>query len=652
MNPSATPARARPGLAVLVALARLRFLVILGVIGLAITQRDRLVAWYEKATRPAAVPDAATTDVEYYCPMHPQIVRDNDREKCPICFMPLSKRKKSEATDEALPAGTVASVQLSPYRVVLAGVRTAPVGWVPLHREITTVGTVEFDERALRSVSARFKARIDQLFVNQTGQAVNKGDPLASVYSPDLVVTIQNLLDARKANNADQEANARNRLALWGVEPDQIDEILKAGKPVTHLTVRSPITGHVIKKYPREGQYVDEGALLFDVADLSTVWVQAQFYEEDIAFLPRGAHDPKTGLPDRPLPVEATTRGRPGETFTGKLSFVFPHVDPDSRTLTARFDLANPDHELRPGMTATVRLRVEGDELPKLPSGKRVRVEGGKVLAVPEAAVIDTGRQQVVYRESLPNTFDGVLVELGPKLTGADGVAYFPVLAGLRPGDSVAVGGAFLIDAETRLNPAAGSIYIGGSGPGGQGTPARPSTPEDTDAKVTAALGKLPPEDRVLAAAQKTCPVLPENRLGSMGVPIKLILDGQPVFVCCPGCVDEARSDPAKYRKRADELRSKGPSAPAPPRLSKEEEKIRSALSKLSPADRALAETQKICPVTDEPLGVMGTPVKVMVKGRPVFVCCKGCDQEALDKPDETLRKVDERKANAEPKKK
>src|SRR5205823_7424511 len=134
-------------LAVLVPLARLRFLLILGLIGLAITRWDWLVARYEKAHRPADAPGEATGDVEYYCPMHPAIVRDNNKEKCPICFMPLSKRTKGEAGEEALPAGTVARVQLSPYRVVLAGVRTSPIDFRPLHREITTVGTVEFDER-------------------------------------------------------------------------------------------------------------------------------------------------------------------------------------------------------------------------------------------------------------------------------------------------------------------------------------------------------------------------------------------------------------------------------------------------------------------------------------------------------------------------
>src|SRR5262245_1365698 len=220
-----TPTTSRsPWLAVLIPLARLRFLVILGVIGVAIAKWDWLVAAYEKRFRPADH-DHAATDVEYFCPMHPTVVRDNNKEKCPICFMPLSKRNKGEATDEALPAGTVARVQLSPYRVVLAGVRTGPVGYQELHREITTVGTVEFDERGLKNVSARFKARIEKLFVNQTGQMVRKGDPLASLYSADLVVTVQNLLDARRGNNSDGEKIARDRLTLWGIDADQIDEI-------------------------------------------------------------------------------------------------------------------------------------------------------------------------------------------------------------------------------------------------------------------------------------------------------------------------------------------------------------------------------------------------------------------------------------------
>src|SRR5262249_18325969 len=162
----------------------------------------------------------------------------------------------------------------------------------------------------------------------------------------------------------------------------------------------------------------------------------------------------------KPLAASAIVRGRPGEKFEGKLTFVFPHVDPETRTLTVRFDVDNPEHELRPGMTATVHLRVGPADL-KDAVGGRLRVKGGNVLAVREASVIDTGRQKIVYREVMQNTFDGVTVELGPRLTGPAGEPYFPVLKGLEPGDRVAAAGSFLIDAETRLNPAAGSIYVG-----------------------------------------------------------------------------------------------------------------------------------------------------------------------------------------------
>ena len=326
------------------------------------------MAYYDKLWPPRGEA-VASSDVEYYCPMHPTIVRDNNREKCPICFMPLAKRKKGQITDEALPAGTVARVQLSPYRIVLAGVRTAPVGYHALHKEITTVGTVEFNERELYKVSARFKARIDRLYVNETGRTVSKGEPLASLYSPDLVVTVQNLLDARRANDADSEKVNRDRLGLWGIDAEQIDRIVKAGKPITHITIRSPIDGHVIKKYPLEGQYVNEGDPLFDVVDLSTVWVQAQLYEDDLAYIPKDAYDAKTGLPRKTLAVEAMSRARPGEPFHGQLTFFYPHLDPDSRTLTVRFELANPDHQLRPGMTTTVRLRIAGDDLPRVSGG-------------------------------------------------------------------------------------------------------------------------------------------------------------------------------------------------------------------------------------------------------------------------------------------
>src|SRR5262249_38102067 len=163
--------------------------------------------------------------------------------------------------------------QLTPYRVALAGIQTAEIGYQPLKKEIRTVGFVEFDERRLARITARVKGRIDKLYVNVTGQMVHQHDPVADVYSPDLVVTVQNLLNAKSSGNPVLEPMARDRLKLWGIADDQIKEILKTGKPVTHVTIRSPITGHVIKKYQVEGESVEEGARLFDVADLSTVWI-------------------------------------------------------------------------------------------------------------------------------------------------------------------------------------------------------------------------------------------------------------------------------------------------------------------------------------------------------------------------------------------
>ncbi|MBL8800181.1 MAG: efflux RND transporter periplasmic adaptor subunit, partial [Planctomycetia bacterium] len=515
---------------ILVKLARLRFIGILFAIGLVIVKWDTLVAYYEKWTRAAAEQRAASSDTEFYCPMHPSVIRDNPKDKCPICFMPLSKRKKGESSDEALPAGIVNRVQLSPYRVVLAGIQTWKVDYLPLSKEITTVGYVEFNERRLTQVAARVKGRLDKLFVNQTGQMVHAGDELATLYSPELLVIVQNVVDSKRSGNTDLMRIARDRLQLLGISDDQIDEIVKTGKANTPLKIRSPIDGHVIKKYVKEGQYVDEGMPLYEVADLSTVWIQAQLYEDDIAFLQDEHSQSKTKKTDG-MPIRATTRAFPAESFQGALSFVHPHVDPDTRTLTVRFELDNPGHKLRPGMSATVKLNVPPRQLalfakkaaeewsmesavemlastlgatarpvmftglrPLLTeSGKQALLHRGLVLAVPESAVIDTGSQQIVYREESPGTYEGVKVELGPRMSGPEDVTYYPVIRGLESGDVVVTAGSFLVDAETRLNPAAGSIYFGGTGlnkDSQSSATVRPSTPDDEEVKVKAVLAR------------------------------------------------------------------------------------------------------------------------------------------------------------------
>jgi RND family efflux transporter MFP subunit len=617
-------------------LARLRFVAILTLLGLAIVQWEVLTGYYEKWTYSKSEAISADADVEFYCPMHPTIVRDNNEEPCPICFMPLAKRKKGGAGSAPLPAGVVSRVQLSPYRVVLAGVRTIPVSYVPLTKQITTVGTVEFDERKLKHVAARVKGRIDHLTVNQTGQRVRKGDELARLYSPDLVVTAQNFIDARRSGNAELEHIARERLLLWGLEADQIDQIAASGRSPHQIVIRSPTDGYIIKKYQIEGRYVDEGSPLYDVVDLSTIWIQAQIYEDDLAFLPKGYADQ---LAAKRWPVVVTVSAYPGQEFAGVLSFVYPHLDQISRTLTVRAELNNISEHLKPGMTATVKLLLPASQLKSQQDlVARWQYDGDRVLAVPEECVIDTGSAQLVYREESPGVYDAVRVELGPRLNGPEGLVYFPVLAGLQAGETIVAAGAFLIDAETRLNPAAASIYIGGTGSGKAASTVRPSALADPAENISAMFAKLPPADRALAQAQTYCAVRQTNQLGSMGVPVKIVLHGQAVFLCCSGCIEQAKANPENTLQQAEQLRRK--SAPAPS-AHPEEDEIQKALAKMSPNERRLAERQRYCPISHERLGSMGVPVLLHLQGKTVFVCCNSCVSRAQATATEVLRIVE-----------
>ncbi|HVX14230.1 MAG TPA: efflux RND transporter periplasmic adaptor subunit [Pirellulales bacterium] len=655
---------------ILVKLARLRFIGILALIGIVITQWDTLVAYFDRYTRSIEAATVPSSDVEWFCPMHPAVVRDNGKEKCPICFMPLSKRKKGDTHEQALPPGVVNRVQLSPYRVVLAGVGTAAVDYLSLNKQVAAVGFIEFNERGQRQVSARVKGRIDKLYVNATGEMVDEGDVLAEIYSPDLYSGMRELLLAAKGGSKEMTASSRERLRLLGISDDQLDELLASGKANTHLKIRSPISGHVIEKYVVEGQYVDEGSPLYDVADLSTVWIQAQVYEEDFPFLPQAQiHKPLPPESRDGMIVTATSRAFPNEPFLGTLSFVYPHVDEATRTVTIRCELNNPQHKLRPGTTATVTLEVPARDLEMLrrtaldDQERSEKLDQGLVLAVPESAVIDTGTQRIIYRESAPNVFEGMKVELGPRMTGPDDAMFYPVLSGLAAGEKVVAAGSFLVDAETRLNPAAGSIYFGGGGSKTEGsnvTTVRPSTPDDPDAKLAAALAGLSAEDRALVESQKFCPILKNNRLGSMGTPLKLDVEGQAVFVCCAACKEKALDNPQETLAQVAKTRGTPPKAPAmvsetpapamaaaegrkPATRKDPDARIKAALAKLSREDRKLAEAQRFCAVEEENLlGSMGTPVKLVIEGQPVFLCCEGCEDAAKTDPKKTVAKVKE----------
>jgi Cu(I)/Ag(I) efflux system membrane fusion protein len=499
---------------------RLRFIALMAATGLIFGYWDTIWNHYEKWTRPAGDHLAAASDIEYFCPMHPNVVRDHPGN-CPICGMPLSKRAKGAA--EPLPEGVTARLSLPPNRVKQAGVQAVAIGYAPLTERLTTVGQVGFDERRLARIASRTKglARVEKLMVNFTGTTVQAGEPLAELYSPELYQAVRELLLAQKnaaerarhlsgagrsllgGDGGDLVALAREKLSLWGITPRQIDAILASGEAEYRLPILSPISGVVVRKNVVEGQYVAEGEAMFEVADLSRVWVQAQVYEDQVGQIAEGQA------------VEATVPAYPGEVFRGTVAFVDPVLNPATRTLGVRYDLENPDGRLRPGMYVTVTLEtpiaempafrerfakaeasrpvrraagsaaeqkvclVTGNELGTMGEPIPVEVEGEKVwiccaacekklrwqparylaasqpppkdavLTVPESAVIDTGARKVVYVETEPGVFEGREVVLGPRSGDL-----FPVLDGLVPGDRVATAGAFLIDAESRLNPA------------------------------------------------------------------------------------------------------------------------------------------------------------------------------------------------------
>jgi Cu(I)/Ag(I) efflux system membrane fusion protein len=533
---------------------RLRFIVILLATFVLIGKWETIKNYWDRYTRPAAVAAGQLpAGKEFFCAMHPAVVRhgldpDGSVPKCPICGMPLSLRTKGQA--ESLPAGVTARVQLSPDRIALAGIATATVQYRPIQKRISTVGVVAYDEGRLSRVVSRTSGYVEKLYVDKTFVPVRRGDPLAEIYSPDLYSTAQEMLTAAKGDvDKDLAASARRRLQLFGVADREIDALAASGVATPRLVIRSSQSGVVTVKNVVAGSRVEDGMTLLEIADLSDVWIEAEVYEKDADFLRPGQT------------IRATVEALPGRVFTGKLALVYPQLDAVTRTNRVRFTVANGGGELRPGMYAAVEINVPLRQIEpfRTLAGKvsplRKGPGGDEVLSVPQGAVIDTGEKQIVYVESAPGVFDGVEVWLGPR----DG-DFYAVVGGLRPGQRVAAAGAFLIDAETRLNPAAAAAYFGASGGPQRAAAAPAAAPAAAAQELTVEqlknIAQLPAADQPAARAQKFCPVtgLP---LGSMGVPQKVVLRGQTAFLCCPGCVEPATRNPEKTLKKVAELKAK-----------------------------------------------------------------------------------------------
>jgi len=317
----------------------------------------------------------------------------------------------------------------------LIGVRSAPAGIAVLGQEIRAVGTVGYDERGFTEVTVKTAGWVREVFINSIGRPVRKGEPLFTVYSPDLLATQDEYLLAVKMGSqlasspfAEVKANAaslitstRERLRLWDVTDTQMAMLERRGKAEPVLTVYAPSSGIILKREAVPGKYVEPGTTLYEVADLSRVWVSADIYESEVAAVTLDQQ------------ASVAFAAYPGETFQGTISYIYPSLNAEARTVRVRVELPNPGLKLKPGMFGTVILQTD--------STKR--------LIVPKEAVLDTGLRHLVFLDRGEGAYAPYPVKLGRR--NQDSVE---VLEGIKEGDQIVTSANFLLDAESKLTSA------------------------------------------------------------------------------------------------------------------------------------------------------------------------------------------------------
>jgi Cu(I)/Ag(I) efflux system membrane fusion protein len=370
--------------------------------------------------------------VVWTCSMHPQI-RQPKPGRCPICAMdlvPITETGSGEAGARDL--------RLSPAARKLAEIQTAPVERRSVAAEVRMAGKVEYDETRVSYITAWVPGRLERLFIDYLGVAVTKGDPMVSIYSPELLAAQEELIQALRAAESVRATDAeslkrtarqtvaavRERLRLLGLTERQIEEIEARGTVSDEVTLAAPTGGIVVEKQAFEGQYVSTGTRIYTIADLSQVWVKLDAYESDLPLVGRGQK------------VEFSTEAYPGEVFVGEVAFIDPILDPGTRTAKVRVNLENPGGRLKPEMfvRAVVKAEVGGS------------ADGRDPLVIPASAPLITGKRAVVYIETEPGLYTGREIVLGPRAG-----EFYVVEAGLEEGQRVVTKGNFKIDSAVQI---------------------------------------------------------------------------------------------------------------------------------------------------------------------------------------------------------
>jgi membrane fusion protein, copper/silver efflux system len=378
------------------------------------------------------VSEAHADDHQYTCGMHPFILQD-EPGTCPICAMDLTP-VKSETTGS--PSSSSSTITIDPVTRQNMGIRTAAVSRRNLHRTIRTVGVVGYEEPQQYSVNTKIDGWIEHLHVNETGASVKKGQPLLDIYSPELVAAQEEFLLALRNKNALQNSDipeiaagaerllesSRKRLRYWDINDEQIEKLSLTGIALKTLALHAPYDGIITSKKAYPGMYAKAGMELFQISDISSVWVYADIYEYEIPWVKVG-QTTRIQLPYNRAPL------------IGTISTIYPYVEAKTRTVKVRIDLENPDRELKPDMYVNVRMATETVD---------------DVLTVPVEAVLNSGEKQTVFVDLGEGKFEPRNIKLG--IQGEEG--FVEVKHGVEANEKVVISAQFMLDSESTLREA------------------------------------------------------------------------------------------------------------------------------------------------------------------------------------------------------